>query len=95
MIRRYTGRRLLKKALGLQHIKKLPYLPISVETRLPPKFMSLTLTPVLDIQESVIDEILPLKPETDSETDFVIVSASEKGEGLGGEFPSHEIRDRK
>jgi len=94
MIRRYTGRTLLKKALGLQHIKKLPYLPISVETRLPPKFIPSKLTPVLDIQESVIDEILPLNPETDSETDFVIISASEKGEGMGGDFPSHEKREK-
>ena len=89
MIRRYTGRTLLKKALGLQHLK-LPIIPISVESNMPPEFISMTLTPELDIPESVIDEVLPLQPEMDNETDFVIVSASEKGEGMGGGSPSHE-----
>ena len=89
MIRRYTGRTLLKKALGLQHLK-LPIIPISVESNMPPEFISVTLTPELDIPESVIDEVIPLQSEMDKEMDFVIVSASEKGEGMGGGSPSHE-----
>ena len=93
IIRRYTGKTLLKKALALQCIKKLPIV-ISGESKIVPKFISLTLTPKLDIQESVIDEVIQLKSETDNEADFVLVSAPEKGRVWEGIIPSHEKENK-